>query len=50
MLRSHLKVGNGSDLSDGSDLRDAGYMLYLFQLFNVNVFMLLKYLLIKKIM
>ena len=25
MLRSHLKVGNGSDLGDGSDLRDAGY-------------------------
>ena len=27
MLRSHLKVGNGSDLGDGSDLRDAGYRL-----------------------
>ena len=25
MLRNYLKVGNGSDLGDGSDLRDAGY-------------------------
>ena len=30
MLRSHLKVGNGSDLGDGSDLRDAGYLNHLF--------------------
>ena len=32
MLRSHLKVGNGSDLGDGSDLRDAGYSICL----NIN--------------
>ena len=29
MLRSHLKVGNGSDLGDGSDLRDAGYTCHI---------------------